>query len=68
MPLLASRAAGPLAGAVVAVIVLAVGIALSPSKICLCARPVFESEGNSMLYAGLKWIFTASICLREIAT
>ncbi len=57
--LLAIAAAGPLAGLVVAVPVLLLGLALSPVRDMAAVRAVlpdvgFFTEGNSLLYAGMK--------------
>lgn len=45
--------AGPLAGLVVAIPVLLIGLALSE---IISPEPPFWLEGNSLLYAGLKWL------------
>ncbi|MHB1131973.1 MAG: site-2 protease family protein [Chloroflexota bacterium] len=53
--LLALGAAGPLAGLVVALPVLWLGLSLSEVR-AMGATPGGFQEGNSLLYAGLKWL------------
>lgn len=54
--LLRIGAAGPLAGAIAAFVVLGVGIFLSSVEEIPPRTAGFLSEGNSLLYAGLKWL------------
>ncbi len=54
--LLRIGAAGPLAGFVAAAIVLTAGIALSPVETLPPRSAGLLSEGNSIFYAGLKWL------------
>lgn len=51
--LFAIAIAGPLAGLVVAIPVLLIGLALSE---VISPEPPFWLEGNSLLYAGMKWL------------